>query len=181
MHLRKDAGGAMITFAHALMQRFAQVRSPDSVWNFGHIAFEPGAGNVVPSRAQMLIEFRDPEEATIERMQAEIQAVAAAANGQGGVMVQATELIRVAPATMDPKLVQMVEVTARDCGASTMRMPSGAGHDAMVLTRHVPTAMMFIPSIGGRSHDITEDTNEADIRLGIDVLASTVQALSRTT
>jgi N-carbamoyl-L-amino-acid hydrolase len=59
-----------------------------------------------------------------------------------------------------------------------LRMPSGAGHDAMVLTRHVPTAMLFIPSIGGRSHDIAEDTNETDICLGIDVLADTIRALA---
>lgn len=181
MHLRKDAGSAMITFAHTLMQRFEHVRGPDSVWNFGHIVFEPGAGNVVPNKAQMLVEFRDPEEATIERMQAEIQTVATVANGKGSVSVQASELIRIAPAAMDPNLVQLIEITAREYGAPKVRMPSGAGHDAMVLSRYVPTAMLFIPSIGGRSHDITEDTNEADIRIGIDVLAGTVQALSHTT
>lgn len=179
MHLRKDAGSAMIRFAHTLMQCFEQVRGPDSVWNFGHIIFEPGAGNVVPSKAQLLVEFRDPEEATIERMQNEIYAAAKDANGQGGVSVQATELIRVAPAAMDPKLVQLIDITARECGTPPLRMPSGAGHDAMVLSRYVPTAMLFIPSIGGRSHDITEDTDEADIRLGIDVLAGTVQALDQ--
>jgi N-carbamoyl-L-amino-acid hydrolase len=178
MHLRKDAGSALIKYCHDLMQRFAQVRSSDSVWNFGYVAFEPGAGNVVPSTARVLIEFRDSAEATLDRMQAEIQAAAATANGQGGVGVQATELIRISPAEMDAKLAAMIEVAARSRGAPTLRMPSGAGHDAMVLTRHVPTAMMFIPSIGGRSHDIAEDTDEADICLGIDVLADTIRALA---
>jgi N-carbamoyl-L-amino-acid hydrolase len=178
MHLRKDAGSALIKYGHDLIQRFEQVRGPNSVWNFGHVAFEPGAGNVVPSAAHALVEFRDPAEATLDRMQAEIQAAAATANGQGGVGVQATELMRISPAEMDPKLATMIEVAARGRGASTLRMPSGAGHDAMVLTRHVPTAMLFIPSIGGRSHDIAEDTDEADICLGIDVLAGTVRALA---
>jgi len=94
--------------------------------------------------------------------------------------VQATELMRVSPAEMDAKLAAMIEVAARGRGAPTLRMPSGAGHDAMVLTRHVPTAMLFIPSIGGRSHDIAEDSDEADICLGIDVLAGTVRALNPT-
>jgi N-carbamoyl-L-amino-acid hydrolase len=178
MHLRKDAGSALIKYCHDLMQRFEQVRGPDSVWNFGHVAFEPGAGNVVPSTAHALVEFRDPAEATLDRMHAAIHAAAATANGQGGVGVQATELMRISPAEMDPKLATMIEVAARGRGASTLRMPSGAGHDAMVLTRHVPTAMLFIPSIGGRSHDIAEDTDEADICLGIEVLAGTVQALA---
>jgi len=79
---------------------------------------------------------------------------------------------------MDANLAATIEAAARGRGAPTLRMPSGAGHDAMVLTRHVPTAMVFIPSIGGRSHDIAEDTAEADICLGIDVLADTVQILA---
>jgi N-carbamoyl-L-amino-acid hydrolase len=178
MHLRKDAGSALIKCCHDLIQRFEQVRSPDSVWNFGHVAFEPGAGNVVPSTAHALVEFRDPAEATLDRMHAAIHAAAAMANGQGGVGVQATELIRISPAEMDPKLAAMIEVAARGRGVSSLHMPSGAGHDAMVLTRHVPTAMLFIPSIGGRSHDIAEDTDEADICLGIDVLTDTVRALA---
>jgi beta-ureidopropionase / N-carbamoyl-L-amino-acid hydrolase len=178
MHLRKDAGSALITCCHDLMQRFEQVRSPNSVWNFGHIAFEPGAGNVVPSSARVLVEFRDVSEATLDRMQEEIHAAAVAANDNGKVGVQATELIRISPAEMDANLAMMIEAAAHGRGASSLRMPSGAGHDAMVLTRHVPTAMLFIPSIGGRSHDITEDTDEADICLGIDVLADTVRALA---
>jgi len=181
MHLRKDAGSALIKYCHDVMQRFEQVRGTDSVWNFGHIAFEPGASNVVPSTARVLVEFRDPAEATLDRLQAEIQAAAATANGQRGVGVQATELMRVSPAEMDANLAALIEVAARGRGAPTLRMPSGAGHDAMVLTRHVPTAMLFIPSIGGRSHDIAEDSDEADICLGIDVLAGTVRALNRTT
>lgn len=178
MHLRKDAGSALITCCHDLMQRFERARDPHSVWNFGHIVFEPGAGNVVPGTARVLVEFRDVSEATLDRLQAEIAAAAAAANGHGGVEVQATELIRISPAEMDANLAALIEAAARGRGAPTLRMPSGAGHDAMVLTRHVPTAMLFIPSIGGRSHDIAEDTDEADICLGIDVLADTVQTLA---
>ncbi len=178
MHLRKDAGSALIKYCHDLMQRFAHVRGSNSVWNFGHVTFEPGAGNVVPSAARVLVEFRDAAEVTLDRLQAEILTAAATADGQGGVGVQATELMRVSPAEMDANLTTMIETAAHGRGAPTLRMPSGAGHDAMVLTRHVPTAMLFIPSIGGRSHDLAEDTDEADICLGIEVLADTVQALA---
>ncbi|MBI3801895.1 MAG: hydantoinase/carbamoylase family amidase [Deltaproteobacteria bacterium] len=179
MHLRKDAGSALIKYCHDLIRRFEQIRGANSVWNFGQVMFEPGAGNVVPSAARVLIEFRDATEATIDRMQAEIQAAVTTADGQGGVNVQATELIRVSPAEMDANLAALIETAARARGASTLRMPSGAGHDAMVLSRHVSTAMLFIPSIGGRSHDIAEDTDEADICLGIEVLADTVRALNQ--
>jgi beta-ureidopropionase / N-carbamoyl-L-amino-acid hydrolase len=178
MHLRKDAGSALLKCCYGIMQRFEQVRGPHSVWNFGHITFEPGAGNVVPSAARVLVEFRDVSETTLDRMQAEIHAAAAAVDGHGGVGVQVTELVRISPAEMDTSLAEMIEAAARGLGAPSLRMPSGAGHDAMVLTRYVPTAMLFIPSIGGRSHDISEDTDEADIRLGVAVLADTVQLLA---
>jgi len=52
-------------------------------------------------------------------------------------------------------------------------MSSGAGHDGMILASHVPAGMMFVPSIRGRSHDVAEDTDEADIRLGAKVYAAT--------
>ena len=54
-------------------------------------------------------------------------------------------------------------------------MPSGAGHDAMITARCMPSAMMFVPSIGGRSHDISEDTSEADIRRGLRVFAAATE------
>ena len=178
MSLRKDAGSALIKYCYDLIQRFERTRSPDSVWNFGQVVFEPGAGNVVPSMAHVLIEFRDPSDATIDRLQAEISAGAATANGQGGVSAEVTELIRIPPAAMDPNLTTLIESVAHDRGAPAMQMPSGAGHDAMVLTKHVPTTMLFVPSIGGRSHVTAENTAEADICLGAEVLADTIRALA---
>jgi len=58
-----------------------------------------------------------------------------------------------------------------------VQMPSGAGHDAMVLGRLVPAAMLFVPSVGGRSHDVSENTSEADIVLGCEVLADAVDRI----
>ncbi len=67
--------------------------------------------------------------------------------------------------TMDRAMAALIDDAARSLGASTLRMASGAGHDAMVLARHVPASMLFVPSIGGRSHDVAEDTHEHDIRV----------------
>jgi beta-ureidopropionase / N-carbamoyl-L-amino-acid hydrolase len=69
----------------------------------------------------------------------------------------------------------LIAQAAQELGASTMSLPSGAGHDAMVLSRHVPSAMLFVPSIGGRSHHVSEDTSEADIVLGARVLLRVVE------
>ena len=78
---------------------------------------------------------------------------------------------------MDPDLARLMLRVARRREAPAIQMQSGAGHDAMVLSRHLPTGMLFIPSIGGRSHDVAEESHEADILLGADVLAHAVLGL----
>ena len=78
---------------------------------------------------------------------------------------------------MDDTLQAAITDAASHCGASAMAMPSGAVHDAMVLAKPVPAAMMFIPSIGGRSHHTAENPRDDDIVLGCRVLARTVETL----
>ncbi len=179
MHLRKDAGAVLIRLCTELLNRFANAGSELSVWNLGHIVFEPGAGNVVPSSAQVLVEFRDPRPEVLDRLEAEINAAVAAFHGQQGVGAEVDHLLSITPADMDATLVDTIEAATRQRAIPALRMPSGAGHDAMVLSRYVPTAMLFIPSIGGRSHDVAEDTSAEDICLGADILADTVSLLAR--
>ncbi len=179
MHLRKDAGAVLIRLCAELLSRFAKASSELSVWNLGHIVFEPGAGNVVPGSAQVLVEFRDSQPEVLDRLEAEINATVAAFHGQQNVCAEVVHLLRIAPADMDAALVDTLEAATRQRAVPALRMPSGAGHDAMVLSRYVPTAMFFIPSIGGRSHDVAEDTKAEDICLGADILADTVALLAQ--
>jgi N-carbamoyl-L-amino-acid hydrolase len=179
MHLRKDAGAALIEFCHDLRLRLERARAPGTVWNLGYVAFEPGVGNVVPGSAEVLIEYRDLSAPVLDRIEAEIQAATAAADGRAGVTVAATPPLALPPAEMDSAIGELIERAARGRDVPAIRMPSGAGHDAMVLSRHLPTGMLFIPSIGGRSHDVAEDSHEADILLGADVLADAVLGLAR--
>jgi len=177
MHLRRDAGAALIEFCHHIRRRFSEVSAADSVWNLGHVLFEPGVGNVVPSSAAVLIEYRDTSTTVLDRMREEIQRAVAEADGAGGVRVAASPSLVLPPAELDPDLAELIAGAAGRHGTPAMRMPSGAGHDAMVLSRHLPAGLLFIPSIGGRSHDVAEDSHEADILLGADVLADTALEL----
>jgi len=86
-------------------------------------------------------------------------------------------MARVAPTPLAKDLAAVLAASARTHGEEPVSMPSGAGHDAMVLGRFIPAAMLFVPSIRGRSHDITENTAEADIVLGCEVLADAVDKL----
>ena len=137
----------------------------------------PGAGNVVPAEADLTVEFRDASADVIERMEEAFHAGVRAADGSHHVAVSSTPNAQLVPAAMDASLMNDLAAAAADVGASSIRMPSGAGHDAMVFAPRMPSAMMFVPSIDGRSHDVSENTSEADIRRGLRVFAA---AVSRT-
>jgi len=177
MHLRRDAGAALIEFCHQLQRRLSEVRAPDTVWNLGQVLFEPGVGNVVPGAAEVLIEYRDASTTLLDRLEGEIQRAVAEADDAAGVRAVASPTLELRPAEMDPGIARLMLRVARRREAPAIRMQSGAGHDAMVLSRHLPTGMLFIPSIGGRSHDVAEESHEADILLGADVLAHAVLEL----
>jgi acetylornithine deacetylase/succinyl-diaminopimelate desuccinylase-like protein len=87
------------------------------------------------------------------------------------------ETHRKQPVALDPALQDALEAAAGEERATTLRMPSGAGHDAMVLAHHVPAAMLFVPSRGGLSHTPEEFTSPEQCKLGARVLARAVRQL----
>ena len=177
MGMRKDAGTALFRFASGLITAFEGLAGPNTVWNFGRVVFEPGAGNVVPREARVHIEYRNPTEEILDAMESAIGDAVARVNADGVVRASTMRNYALAAVRMDDDLTQHIEDAASRLEAPAMRMASGAGHDAMHLARHVPTGMLFIPSIGGRSHDTAEDSAEADIVLGAQVLAGAVQSV----
>ena len=176
MVMRKDAGAALIDVAYKLQSDFRRLAAENTVWNLGDAVFEPGAPNVVPARAVLSVEFRDTSSQVLDRLEARLRELADQAMA-GPVSVDAAKVVSLKPTPMDSNLGDRIATAAATHEAAWIRMPSGAGHDAMVLGRHMPTAMMFVPSIGGRSHDIAEDTEEADIVLGCRVLATAVKSI----
>ncbi|WP_228431011.1 hydantoinase/carbamoylase family amidase [Baekduia soli] len=177
MGRRRDAGAALVRHAAAVGDVIAAHGGPDTVWNIGRIALEPGASNVVPGRAELLLEHRDLDDAVMDGVNAALEALEAQTAAATGIGVQGTTVAARRGAATDARLAGLLEAAAAEHGASSVRMPSGAGHDARVLGRHVPAAMLFVPSIGGRSHDVAEDTAEDDLVLGVQVLATAVGAL----
>jgi N-carbamoyl-L-amino-acid hydrolase len=177
MRMRRDAGRALLTLANRLNACFETDANPNTVWNFGSISFKPGAPNVVPAEAELMVEFRDVDASVLDRFEARLHEVCTPRQGQMPVEVGVTTLANEPPTLMDESIAKAAEHAARSLAAASRRMPSGAGHDAMVIGRHVPTGMIFVPSIGGRSHDISESTHEADIVRGCRVLAATLSQL----
>ena len=181
MTLRRDAGMALIAFAHRLDEAFGALAGRETVWTIGRIELDPGSTSVVPGRAEMLLQFRDRNPALLEALAARLQDLVAEASEDGSIRVELSPFdAPVEPAAMDADLQALVaEAAERRLPGGWMEMPSGAGHDAQVIAAHLPSAMLFVPSIGGVSHDFSEDTSEDDIVLGCQVAADAAAAILR--
>jgi N-carbamoyl-L-amino-acid hydrolase len=179
MPLRKDAGMALIDFAYTVNQAFQQIAGPRTVWTIGRVAFHPGAASIIPGRAEMHLQFRDPEASRLEVFEAKTHELIAAANRQGPVEVT-LELAGqpIQPADMNPAFQQHIATAAEQIAPGKWsHMPSAAIHDAMFLAQIMPAGMLFVPSINGISHDFAEDTSAADIVRGCQVMATAVASI----
>jgi N-carbamoyl-L-amino-acid hydrolase len=175
MDMRHDAGGAAMCLGNLLNQRMPAIGGPQTVWNVGNMRFEPGAINVVPVLAEVFLQVRDISPAVLAEAEHLVRALAAICAESFKVDVEVECLHDTEPAAMTPALAKLIEKAAAELGAPSASMPSGAGHDAMIVVRHIPSAMLFVPSIGGRSHHVSEDTSDVDIVLGAQVLLRAIE------
>ncbi|QQO36353.1 Zn-dependent hydrolase [Bradyrhizobium diazoefficiens] len=170
MAVRKDAGLALAKFCVAIDARFPTVCGPRTVWTTGRITLDPGAPSIIPGGAEMLFQIRDDDPSVIARLEELLRTMTDEANVEGPCTVT-VERIRVgAPAMMDSRFQDAIEAASKAlAGGRSLRMPSGAGHDAQMLATIMPAGMLFVPSIGGISHHWTENTADADIVTGAQV------------
>jgi N-carbamoyl-L-amino-acid hydrolase len=181
MARRRDAGVALFDFAVKIRERFESMAGERTVWTIGRATLEPGAPSIIPGRAQMLLQFRDSNEALLDRMEAAVVALAEQATHTGPVRVSTRRSRRpVVPTHMDADLQRHIaEAAVKHVPGRWMHMPSAAGHDPMVIAPHLPCAMLFIPSINGISHDFAEDSKREDIVKGCQVLADAAESILR--
>jgi N-carbamoyl-L-amino-acid hydrolase len=178
MAVRKDAGLALVRLAAAIDRRFPEVAGERTVWTTGRITLEPGAPSIIPGRAEMLFQFRDVDQAVLDRLQRTLEELVAAADAAGPCRVRLEVMSRSVPKLMDPALLDALATAAeQDAQGAWMRMPSAAGHDAQIVAQRVPAAMLFVPSIGGISHHWTENTADEDIVLGCQVMATAAERI----
>jgi N-carbamoyl-L-amino-acid hydrolase len=178
MDVRKDAGLALARFCVAIDDRFPKLSGPRTVWTTGRITLDPGAPSIIPGRAEMLFQIRDDDPGVIDRLEDLLRSMAADVSAQGRGNVAVERLRTGAPAMMDATFQQTIEAASADsAGGRSVRMPSGAGHDAQVLATIMPAGMLFVPSIGGISHHWSENTGDAEIVTGAQVFVETCRRL----
>jgi N-carbamoyl-L-amino-acid hydrolase len=178
MAIRRDAGLALARFCVAIDERFPTACGPRTVWTTGRITLDPGAPSIIPGLAEMLFQIRDDDPSVIARLEDLLRSMAAEVGKQGRCSVAVERIRTGTPALMDVSFQQAVEQAGAACaGGRSLRMPSGAGHDAQVLATVMPAGMLFVPSIGGISHHWTENTADADIVTGAEVFVEACRRL----
>jgi N-carbamoyl-L-amino-acid hydrolase len=174
MSYRRDAGYAaarIIAFARGLTREI-----DGQVANAGEIAFEPGNVNVVPRRAVLTIDIRNPDDSRLAEAERRLRAFAEAIAAEEKVGLAIRELARFPAVRFDERLAASIESAARMLDLPVRRMVSGAGHDAQLMARVAPSVMIFVPSVKGLSHNPAEYTAPHDLIAGANVLLAAVLA-----
>jgi N-carbamoyl-L-amino-acid hydrolase len=175
MALRRDAFQGLSAFNARLNDRLRNVVTPQSVWTIGHVAVAPNASSIVPGQVRFSMQLRDGDKDRLGRMQAIIEETLNEVATEMNLGVELEPSLALDPTPMDATLRARLEAGAEVVAPGRWRrMPSGALHDATNVARLMPVAMLFVPSIGGISHAFEEDTNEADLVVGLRVLAEAV-------
>jgi len=175
MSVRRDAGVALVRLATAIDDSFPTIAGDRTVWTTGRIDLDPGAPSVIPGNATMVFQMRDPDNEVLDRLEKALYKLAETANAKGPCRVHVEQTRRTEPAAMAPQLMAALSAAADEqVPGRHVEMPSGAGHDALVFSRHMPAGMVFVPSIGGISHHWTENTCDADIVMGARVYVDAV-------
>lgn len=179
MGLRNDAVVAFSKIASQLTDRVREIGNP-LVLTFGRVDPVPNTVNVVPGEVTFSIDCRHIDQAALNAFAEEIEACIVNIAKQEGVEHDIDLWMDEAPTLMDDTLVQTIgDAATQVVGAIDCKtMPSGAGHDSQIFAKYVPTAMMFVPSINGISHNIEEETRIEDLVKGVEVLKQVLYKLA---
>lgn len=167
------AAAKIILFVDQLTQQIE-----GTVANTGRIVTEPGNVNVVPGRVVMTLDLRNPHDARLAEVEQRLTQFLHALQQESGIRVAQRDLARFPAQPFDAAMIDAVEDAAKIFGHKVRRMHSGAGHDAQMMATVVPTAMIFVPSVNGISHNPAEFTRDEDCIAGANVLLAAALKLA---
>ena len=169
MELRKDAGYAassIIQFARELTKEVGGRQ----VANAGMMEVYPNLINVVPERVRLTLDLRNTDNSQLLLAENRLKEFIIDLELREKVTIETKRLVRFNPVDFDEEIISLIDQTAVELGYSRKRMHSGAGHDAQMMVVVCPTAMIFIPSKDGISHNVNEYSSPEDIEVGANVL-----------
>ena len=178
MRLRRDAGWAACNIANFVHQLATDIGG-SQVGTVGRIGLTPNLINVIARQAVFTVDLRNTDDAKLAKAEQRFEAYAHQVVSGEGMELETKRLVRLPPVSFDSRIVTLVERAATSLGYSVKRMPSGAGHDAQMLAPRCPAGMIFIPSVGGISHNVREFSKPEHVTAGLSVLELVASALLR--
>jgi N-carbamoyl-L-amino-acid hydrolase len=175
MPYRKDAlfaSAAMTRELEAIAQRFA----PLGLVTIGQVNVPNSSRNTIAGRVAFTVDLRHPDDTQMDAMEREVRELFGRIAEDRGLKADISTYWKSPATPFDAECVDLVEEAAKGFGYAYERIVSGAGHDAIHLARHVPTAMVFIPCVDGLSHNEAEDALPEDVTCGANVLINAVLA-----
>ena len=173
MNMRKDALFATNNLINEIRRRLG-VLDEDLVFTIGRMNVYPSIHTVIPNKVVFTLEARHKDMEIVRAVKNFIEALPNLTSLHEGCEVKTTKLWERDTVWFEPEICQLLEKSASSLGYSNRRMVSGAGHDAQFIASFVPTAMLFVPSINGKSHCEEELTTWEDCEKGVNVLLDTV-------
>lgn len=176
MHLRHNAGLAAMqiaNFGHELSKLY-----PNQLVTVGLFEQKPNLVNVIPNQVKFTMDFRNTEKDCLDTVVQKLLFFAKQTAEEAGLKLQHHDLANFDPVGFDSRIVDRIEQMAISEGLSVKKMPSGAGHDAQIISRMCPAGMIFVPSVAGLSHNIKEFTESKDIEVGANLLLNIVSELA---
>ena len=174
--MRIDAGLAA-SKVNVFMRERCLASSGKTVCTVGTMALEPNAVNVIPSKAVFTVDVRNKNEEKLKEEEMALAAYLKKLEETDHVKIHTERLVRFEPVEFDNGICKITEKMAEKRGLSHCRMTSGAGQDAQMMARICPTAMIFVPSVKGISHNPKEYTRDEDLVGGANVFLDIVAEL----
>ncbi|RFU66036.1 allantoate deiminase [Peribacillus glennii] len=177
MALRRDTVHAASRMICEIMTMAKQIGDP-LVATVGHIVAEPNIVNVVPGKTSFTIDVRHINKNELLHFTNQMKDAISTLAREHDVEAEIEMWMDVDPVPMDPNIVKVIEQVCRENDLNYKTMHSGAGHDAQIFAPVVPTAMLFVPSHKGISHNPAEYTEPDDLAEGVKALISTLYELA---
>ena len=179
MNMRKDpsyVAAALTVFLRDLASRYGG----HQVCTVGKIDLFPNLVNVIPAKAVLTVDIRNTNEQTLRNAEMELANFLVEIANSEGVAISTRYLARFEPVEFHPQVVELISTIAKTHTQAVVHMPSGAGHDAQMFARVCPSAMIFVPSVEGISHNPSEFTSQEDVTLGSNILLQVLLQLAAT-
>jgi beta-ureidopropionase / N-carbamoyl-L-amino-acid hydrolase len=172
-----DRHDPMLTFAFTVLAANKAARLSGAHATVGRVQVEPNATNAIPSLVRGWLDARAADTATLDRLVDTVVTKATERAGRDGNTLTVTPESVTGEVSFDTALASRLSELLDDAPI----LPTGAGHDAGVLSAHVPTAMLFVRNPTGVSHSPAEHASEADCEAGVEALARVLEDLTRVT